>query len=510
MKKLNIVFGLEIILFFLIILGILPRYFSFVLAIGLLAYMVFESLENSVILFIRSIPLFLALPLTQSFDNFNTWRILSILIFFKWGIRSIRGYWDIRKYETHSLLLLSLIVISFLSIIPAVDNLLAIKRIIYFINLSLIGIVIYDLAGNEQFSKKLILNISIPVILVSLVGLIQVVSTYFIDIYQFMRLWGENIQCNQFGTQWCQIAVEVGNTWFAYFGEQLSLRVFSLFPDSHSFPVFLLLGVPSLFALAWRKHLPSVSDIRLRKIFRIRSGLSIIFIPIIFLTAILSGTRGIWAASLGVIPLGLIIVYIMRRNMEKIGRRSLVLYFSFFTILFYLLFLVAYPIFVSPQFLVSKGDNLLLQRRIKSILDFGETSNAQRIVIWRASWESIKDNPVLGVGIGNFPIVLGQDLKLAKAGSSAHNMYIQIAAEMGLAALIISIWFLWLTFKSTYIKYIQNMDPILLVYFGAMLIYLPWVLAYVMTDPILFDERVFLIFATLSGLILNKKSAIAD
>ena len=40
-----------------------------------------------------------------------------------------------------------------------------------------------------------------------------------------------------------------------------------------------------------------------------------------------------------------------------------------------------------------------------------------------------------------------------------------------------------------------------LVIAGALLVYLPWVLAYVLTDPIIFDERVFLLFATTLALV---------
>ena len=144
--------------------------------------------------------------------------------------------------------------LSVISVIFASDRVTAIKRIIYFINLSLVGFVVWDLAsGNKEFSKRLVKNIAIPTIAVTVVGFIQLASTYLIDVYQFMHLWGEGIQCRQFGNQWCYIAVHVGNTWLAYYGEQLSLRVFSLFPDSHSFPQFILLGLPAVFAISIHK-----------------------------------------------------------------------------------------------------------------------------------------------------------------------------------------------------------------------------------------------------------------
>ena len=512
-KLLNIIFIAQLVLFGLIIIGILPRVAALFLAGGLVVYVLSVSLEDATVFFVRSIPLFLALPLMMSFDNFNTWRILAGLIFVKWIWPKLFNFqFSIsqfsKKYKTFSKLLIILFFLAVLSIIPAGDKVTAIKRIIYFINLSLIGIVIYDLAGKSQdFTKRLIKNITIPTVIIALVGFAQVISTYFLDVYQFMRVWGEGIQCRQFGENWCYIAVHLGNTWLAYYGSQLSLRVFSLFPDSHSFPQFLLLGLPAIFAISlgplWKLE---IGNWKLIRMVRTRMAMSILWVPVIFLAAILSGTRGIWAASVGVLIVIVAIICWMIRTKIDTGRKNIFKYIAVYMAVFFLLFSLAYPIFVSPQFLLSKGDWAIFGNRIESIIDFGETSNAQRITIWKASLVSIQKHPLLGVGIGNFPVVLGQNIFLSKAGSSAHNVYLHIAAEMGIPAFIVALWFLWLLFKKNYYNFISQNDPILTTYYGASLIFVPWVLIYCLTDVALFDERAFLMFvATVSLILSNKK-----
>src|SRR3989344_6677242 len=514
-NKLNIVFIAQLGLFGLIIAGVLPRTVVLYLGAGLVAYVLFASLEDATVFFTRSIPLFLALPLTENFDNFNTWRILTLIIFVKWIFISIknnelhiRDYLNIKKYRKPATLLLFLLVFAVLSIIPATDKVVAIKRIIYFVNLSLIGLVIYDLTSrNTEFTKRLIRNIAIPTIIVTLVGFLQIILTYFIDVYQFMALWGEGIQCRQFGNEWCYIAVHVGNTWLAYYGPQLSLRVFSLFPDSHSFPQFILLGMSAIFAISIPKLTRDPEKYNtLKKMIHTRVSMNIVWVPAIFLIAILSGTRGIWAASIGVlIIIGGIIHWMYRTNIEIYYKNSFK-YVSLYIILFFMLFAVAYPIFISPQFLLSKGDWGLLGNRIKSIIDFGETSNAQRILIWKSSIVSIAHHPLLGVGIGNFPVVLSQNIELSKAGSSAHNIYLHIAAEIGILALITAIWFLWLVFKKSYYNFISERDSLLVTYFATTLLFVPWVLIYSLTDVALFDERAFLLFVTTASLILANKN----
>lgn len=522
-KTIDLVFIAQLVLFGLVITGLLPREFSIVLAVGLILYVAIAPIEDAAVFFVRSIPFFIAIPIMAEYDNFNTWRILSIILFLKLAhVTGLKYFLKIKGFSKYSKLLVILLVFAVLSIIPAIDKGEAIKRIIYFINLSLIGIVIYHLeverpsGEGDRFTKRLIKNIAIPTIIVTVVGFIQVASTYFIDIYQFMRIWGEGIQMRQFGVLWSQIAVRLGNTWFAYYGDQLSLRVFSLFPDSHSFPQFVLLGLPALFAISLQKilnpksEIPNKSKIQnpktkiesLKIMVITRANVSILWIPAMFLIVILSGTRGIWAASVGVLIIIAGIVYWMHRTRVGEYYKNIFKYISSYMIVFFLLFAVAYPIFVSPQFLLSKGNWGLFGERIKSIVDFGETSNSQRIEIWKASLESIKQHPLLGVGIGNFPVVLKQNIFLARAGSSAHNIYLHIAAEMGILSLVTAVWFLWLVFKKSYDNFISTKDPFLVAYFAATILFVPWVLIYSLTDVALFDERAFLLFVATVSLIL--------
>ena len=69
----NIIYILELIAFGLIVTGILPRETAVFLAIGLAIYMIMAPIEDATIFFVRSIPLFIAIPITANYDNLNTW-----------------------------------------------------------------------------------------------------------------------------------------------------------------------------------------------------------------------------------------------------------------------------------------------------------------------------------------------------------------------------------------------------------------------------------------------------
>jgi putative inorganic carbon (HCO3(-)) transporter len=227
--------------------------------------------------------------------------------------------------------------------------------------------------------------------------------------------------------------------------------------------------------------------------------MSIVWIPLMLLAVILSGTRGIWAAAAG-LPLVFAAGAWWFTTRADPPRRLWWRYLAVLLSSFYLMFTVAWPIFVSPQFLLSKGDWALLGNRVRSIVDFGETSNAQRLEIWRASLASIRERPFLGVGIGNFPVVLDQHPTLARAGSSAHNIWLHVAAEIGLPALAFFAG-LWLALLAACVRiFIRSSDMLLVTWAGWMLFVIPWLAAYLLTDAALFDERALLMFGLVIAL----------
>lgn len=497
----------------LILIGFIPRPVIIPAAVLLIVYMLWARLEDAAMFFLRSIPLFIAIPLTTSYDNLNLWRPLALVLFARmiWEYRDQIGR-ELKSFvsapapwlKSHPVTrrLAVLLILAAASLVGATYPITGAVRIIYFVNLSMVPAVIYGLIRQGKLTtERVIDNIAVPTIIVIAVGYLQLISTYLMDVYQFMRLWGEGVQLRHYGQEWSHIAVWVGNTWLAYYGSQLSLRVFSLFPDSHSFPTFVLLGLPALFAISLDKIASQSGHItRWWELVRTRARLSVLLVPVAYLIAILSGTRGIWAAFLGVAVLALSLAWLFKRLDIDATRRRVFSYLSAYLLLFFILFAVAWPIFTSPQFLIGKADLGLLGSRIKSVIDFGETSNSLRLQIWKASLRSIAQHPFLGVGIGNFPVVLDQDIRLARAGSTAHNLYLHVAAEMGVFAALEMIILLASAWWGS-VRWFRSSSGMPLIYSGVMILSLPWVLAYVMTDPIIFDERVFLLFAASLALI---------
>ncbi len=86
-------------------------------------------------------------------------------------------------------------------------------------------------------------------------------------------------------------------------------------------------------------------------------------------------------------------------------------------------------------------------------LDSSQSLNL-RMFYNETAFNLIKQNPLLGIGLGNFVAVFGQYYNNLQPWifQPAHNIYLLAAAETGIAGLLAFLWFLFLTVKSAWRK----------------------------------------------------------
>jgi putative inorganic carbon (HCO3(-)) transporter len=97
----------------------------------------------------------------------------------------------------------------------------------------------------------------------------------------------------------------------------------------------------------------------------------------------------------------------------------------------------------------------------EDIAEAFEKSASQRIIIWRGALDMIADNPVLGVGYGAFPYLIGRYTDGAARVGDAHNMYLLVAAEAGIPALLLFLLLIGLAFREGWRLYRRGQDPVL-------------------------------------------------
>ncbi len=507
--SLNLVFFVEVLIVSLVIFNVIPREAVLFLA-GLLIYFVlFAPKEDSVLLIARSIPVFVALPITENFDSLNTWRILVLILFLKWFFDSkfflfLDALFKIIKkakesflesikfaYKNWTVEFLTFLIffISLLSLFKAEDVVQGVKRIIYFVNLSMLFFVVRSLAQKIGL-VKIAKNVLISVALVVFVGFLQLFWAYFTPINDFSEFWAYEVNETLYGKEWANIAIRA-NTWFAYYNEAIKLRMFSSFPDTHSFPLYLLMG--SVFLMVILKKYISEKN-RKKYIFYT------VFLAFLIFATILSGTRGIWASF--IIPVFILFFWKFRKivNKETLKLTSIPLF------LFLILLPLSAPIFSSNQFKIDtkqEVDSNIFAERLKSIVDTNEVSNKGRVYIWKESIRSISEQPLLGVGINNFPVVLKENLTASKAGASAHNIYLNVASEIGIFGLFVFLLMIYQIIKQAWILFLQNKENIYGIFALALILIISWIAGYTMTDVAITDERAFLMLMILLGVLFS-------
>lgn len=501
LSPIKILYFLEIVIVLLVAFGLIPREAALVFLGILIFYLIFQPLEDGVILFIASIPIFIALPITESFDSLSSARIIILILFIKWFLINKKQIWEnfkslnfkkiFRNYRLELLALLLFLVMG-LSIMNAVDVVSAVKKVIYLLNLIIIFPVIKSVIKDKEELRRIIKAVLISGGVVFLIALGQLISVYFFTIGSFWDWWADHFSLGFYGENLRQIVKNM-NVWFAYSPTGPSvLRLFGSFTDSHSFALYLLLIVPFIIYLSFsgiREKLKSWS----------------IWLILILFFIVLSGTRGIWFSVVFAI-IGAIYLLIRKLNLNKVVS---------FILLILLIFIALIPIAsvftVIPQFReagIQDTDTALFLKRLISVLDLDEASNQGRIYIWKKSLESLKNNLLLGIGAGNFPVVLEQEIKLAKAGSSAHNLYLNFAVESGVFALIIIGLIILEILAAIFFILKSNLTPKIKILITGIFIFLIWAFGYSLFDIALLDERVFLLFVTIISIIYGIKNGL--
>ena len=146
-----------------------------------------------------------------------------------------------------------------------------------------------------------------------------------------------------------------------------------------------------------------------------------------------------------------------------------------------------------------KRDSLILTR----LTSFGDSSTSYRLGIWKGVLHMLQDVGLFGIGIGEeafktiYPMYALTGIEEAP---HAHNLYLQIAVEMGVFALIAFMIFIFLfaQFSFSFCKSAMNRSNKLLslgMFSGVLALLIQG-----MTDYVWYNYRVFLLFWMIVGL----------
>ena len=170
---------------------------------------------------------------------------------------------------------------------------------------------------------------------------------------------------------------------------------------------------------------------------------------------------------------------------------------NFTTSIVAILIVVSVIFTVNPQFL-----NIVNRRVLSDDYDAAYS----RIPQMQVASNIIRANPLLGIGINNYTEVMDQydttDVKLTSiTRHQVHNIFLQVAAEMGIAGIAIFIWLIFMVYKEG-LSYIRSSeDPMSNVVVG-LIGGITAFLVHGLVDAASLGNQLFLIFWFFTGMVI--------
>ena len=144
-----------------------------------------------------------------------------------------------------------------------------------------------------------------------------------------------------------------------------------------------------------------------------------------------------------------------------------------------------------------------LKARILSIFAMrSDSSNSFRFNVYNSCIEMFKDNWLLGIGLGNqnFREIYGLYMKTGFDALSAYNIYLEIAVESGIFALLAFLGFITCIIIKA-IKFINKENRFEAIYISIALISIAGMLIHGIVDTVFFRPQIQFIFWIMIGII---------
>ena len=125
-----------------------------------------------------------------------------------------------------------------------------------------------------------------------------------------------------------------------------------------------------------------------------------------------------------------------------------------------------------------------------------DSSNSFRFNVYQSSLEMFKDNWLLGIGVGNrnFREIYGLYMKTGFDALSAYNIFLEIAVESGIFALIAFLGFLILLVKDAVKIILNSIDTEKVIFISAAVISILGVMFHGLVDTVFFRPQIQFIF----------------
>ena len=145
-----------------------------------------------------------------------------------------------------------------------------------------------------------------------------------------------------------------------------------------------------------------------------------------------------------------------------------------------------------------------LRARVLSIFAMRQdSSNSFRFNVYQSSLNMFKDNWLLGIGVGNqnFREIYGLYMKTGFDALSAYNIFLEIAVESGIFALIAFLGFVITIIRNAVLYILKSENEKSVVLVSAAMISICGICVHGMVDTVFFRPQIQLVFWTMAAII---------
>lgn len=213
------------------------------------------------------------------------------------------------------------------------------------------------------------------------------------------------------------------------------LRASGIFPDPHMFSYYIGMATPLAFAF-WLREKPKA---------RWWLGVALLLL----LADLLSFSRG---GYIGLMGATFVFLFGKREYFLSRVRSMLVVVVLSAAILL---------LFTQTPF----------GARFSSIFSPSDGSNQERLRLWEEAVDHISDRPLLGVGIGNYPLLIKPGISYREP-LYVHNLYLDIAVEIGLVGLGLFLGLFLIAIARLVRTYRLTADPLALALLSSLMLFL--------------------------------------
>ncbi|OGI22082.1 MAG: hypothetical protein A2808_03595 [Candidatus Moranbacteria bacterium RIFCSPHIGHO2_01_FULL_55_24] len=317
---------------------------------------------------------------------------------------------------------------SFLSMFWASEPGWAFRKASFLANFLLLFPILWDVAEEKYVRMRLAKGVVLGAFVAACIGIFQFFLQFIVGVETLFRFWTNTLLPFFLGENFASAVATYPSLLVNVSGETL-MRATAFFPDPHLFSLFMAISA------------------------------------FLSLGIFMENRKTFWAIVFGILTLAVLLAFSRGGYLALFGGGTLLGFFRMrehFSLRTFLICFLGVLAFLGIFSTTPVGT------RFFESFSLEEGSNRARLLLWGEALEHIRERPLLGTGLGNYPLAVKPEATYREP-IYAHNLFLDLTLELGFIGLLA---FILLPLMAIFGSYKVRKDPLVLGYLGALTAFL--------------------------------------